>query len=135
MNAQGLLLVVARILLALMFVLAGIEKLTSPADTAGWIAGAGLPLPKVLTIASGLLEVGASALLVIGWQARWAALALAAFTLLVTLLFHNFWALTGEAQMTNLLFFTKNVAVIGGLLFVFVFGPGSASLDARRTAA
>jgi putative oxidoreductase len=132
MNAQALLLLVARLLLTPMFLLAGIEKLTDPAGTAGWIAGAGLPMPMVLTLASGLLEVGGSVLLVIGWQARWAALALAVFALIASLLFHNFWTMTGGAHMTNQLFFTKNLAVVGGMLFVFVFGPGAWSLDARK---
>jgi putative oxidoreductase len=135
MNAQGLLLLVARILLALMFVLAGIEKLSGPATTASWIAGAGLPMPTVLAIASGLLEVVGSTLLVIGWQARWAALALAFFTVAASLLFHNFWTMTGEPHMINMLMFLKNTAVVGGLLFVFVFGPGATSLDARKAAA
>jgi len=135
MNAQGWPLLVARILLALMFLLAGFEKLSSPAGTAGWIAGAGLPMPMVLTIASGLLEVVAGSLLVIGWQARWAALALAAFTVAANLLFHNFWAMPADQAFMQQLMFLKNTAVVGGLLFVFAFGPGTASLDARRAAA
>jgi putative oxidoreductase len=135
MTAQGLPLLVARILLALMFLLAGLEKLSSPAGTAGWIAGVGLPMPMVLTIASGLLEVVAGTLLVIGWQARWAALALAIFTVAANLLFHNYWGMTGEPRMINELMFLKNTAVVGGLLCVFAFGPGSVSLDARKAAA
>jgi len=132
MNAQGWPLLIARILLALMFLLAGFEKLSAPGGTAGWIAGAGLPMPMVLTIASGLLEVVAGTLLVIGWQARWAALALAVFTVAANLLFHNYWSMTGEPRMINQLMFLKNTAVVGGLLFVFAFGPGTVSLDARK---
>jgi putative oxidoreductase len=134
MNAQGIPVVIARILLALMFVLAGIEKLSGLDGTAGYIASRGLPAPMLLAAAAGVLELGAGVLLIVGWQARWAALALAAFTLVASVIFHNFWAVPEAQQMTQQLMFMKNIAVIGGLLFVFAFGAGALSLDARRNA-
>ncbi len=135
MNTQGIPLVVARILLALMFVLGGIGKLGGLEGTAGYIASKGLPLPMVLAVGAGVLELVAGVLLIIGWQARWAALALAAFTLLASVLFHNYWAMPAEQQMMQQLMFMKNLAVTGGLLFVFAFGAGSLSLDARKATA
>ena len=84
MNTQGIPVVIARILLALMFVLAGVGKLGGLEGTAGYIASKGLPLPMVLAVATGVLELVAGVLLIIGWQARWAALALAAFTLVAS---------------------------------------------------
>ncbi len=68
-------------------------------------------------------------MLALGWKARWAALALAGFTLLASILFHDFWNKAGPELMTNQLFFFKNVAAIGGMLMVFAFGPGRLSLD------
>jgi putative oxidoreductase len=62
-------------------------------------------------------------------------LALAAFTLLATVLFHNYWAMPADQQMMQQLMFMKNLAITGGLLVLFAFGPGSLSLDARRGAA
>ena len=135
MNTQGIPVVIARILLALMFVLAGFGKLTGLEGTAGYIASKGLPLPMVLAVATGVLELVAGVLLIVGWQARWAALALAAFTVLASLLFHNFWAMPKDQQFMQQLMFMKNLAITGGLLFVFAFGPGSLSLDARKAAA
>jgi putative oxidoreductase len=135
MNAHAFPVLVARLLLALMFLLAGIEKFTGLEGTAGYIASAGLPMPKLLAVASAVVEVLGSVLLIVGWQARWAALALAGFTLLANLLFHNYWTLPADQQMIAQLFFLKNLAVMGGLLMVFAFGPGSLSLDARRAAA
>lgn len=135
MNTQGIPVAIARILLALMFVLAGIGKLGGLAGTAGYIASKGLPLPMVLAVATGVLELVAGVLLIVGWQARWAALALAAFTLLATVLFHNYWAMPAEQQMVQKLMFMKNLAVTGGLLYVFAFGAGALSLDARKAAA
>jgi putative oxidoreductase len=135
MNTQGIPVVVARILLALMFVLGGIGKLGGLEGTAGYIASKGLPMPMVLAVATGVLELVAGVMLIIGWQARWAALALAAFTLLASVLFHNYWAMPAAQQMMQQLMFMKNLAVAGGLLLVFAFGAGSLSLDARKAAA
>jgi putative oxidoreductase len=132
MNVQGFPLLVARILLALMFVLAGISKLTGLEGTAGYIASAGLPAAQLLALGAGVLELVAGVLLIVGWQARWAALALAAFTVVASLLFHNFWAMPKEQQFMQQLMFLKNLAVTGGLLFVFAYGAGSLSVDARR---
>ncbi len=135
MNTQGIPVVIARILLALMFVLAGFSKLTGLEGTAGYIASKGLPMPMVLAVAAGVVELVAGVLLIIGWQARWAALALAGFTVVASVIFHNFWAMPAEQQMMQQLMFMKNLAVTGGLLLVFAFGAGALSLDARRSAA
>ena len=70
--------------------------------------------------------------LIIGFQARYAALLLALFTLAASVLFHNFWAVAADKQYIQQLMFMKNLAVAGGLLFVFSFGAGPASVDARR---
>jgi putative oxidoreductase len=135
MNTQGFPLLVARFLLALMFVGAGISKLTGLAGTAGYIASVGLPMPQVLAVGAGLLELVAGVLLIVGWQARWAALALAAFTLIATFIFHRYWSMPAEQQMMQQLMFMKNLAITGGLFFVFAFGAGTLALDARRAAA
>lgn len=135
MNPQGIPLVIARILLALMFVLAGISKLTGLEGTAGYIGSQGLPAPMLLAVGAGVVELVAGVLLIIGWQARWAALALAAFTLVASVIFHNFWAVPEAQQMTQQLMFMKNISVVGGLLFVFAFGAGTLSLDARKATA
>jgi putative oxidoreductase len=135
MNAPSFVPLLARLLLALMFILAGIDKLGGIAGTAGYIASVGLPAPQVLAVAAGLLEVVAGVMLLIGFKARWAALALAGFTLVATFIFHRFWAVPEAQQMVQQLFFLKNLAVTGGLLLVFAFGAGGASVDVRRTAA
>lgn len=127
--------IVARVLLALMFVLAGLSKFGDLGGTAGYIASKGLPMPSVLATATALLEFGAGLALMLGWRARPAALALFAFTLAASLLFHNFWALPADQQMTQQLLFMKNVSVAGGLLLLFCVGAGPASLDGRRAAA
>lgn len=134
MNAPGLPALIGRVLLALMFLIAGFSKLGGLEGTAGYIASKGLPMPQVLAIGAAVLEFVAAALLIVGWQARWAALALAAFTLLASVLFHNFWAMPEAQKMMQQQAFMKNIAAVGGLLMVFAFGPGPLSLDARRRA-
>ena len=135
MNTQGVPILIARILLALMFVLAGFSKFAGLEGTAGYIASVGLPAPQLLAVGAGLVEVIGAVLLIVGWQARWAALALAGFTLLATVLFHNYWAMPADQQMMQQLMFMKNLSVVGGLLALFAFGPGSLSLGARRATA
>ncbi|MBL8326710.1 MAG: DoxX family protein [Rubrivivax sp.] len=134
MQAPAPVVVAARVLLALMFILAGFNKFGALAGTAGYIASKGLPLPSVLAFLTAALEVVAGIALAVGFNARWAALALAVFTLLATVLFHNYWAMPADQQYMQQLMFMKNLSVTGGLLMVFAFGAGPLSIDARRGA-
>ena len=78
-------------------------------------------------------EVGLGALILIGWQTRWAALGMAIFTVVITFIFHNFWALPAEQVMAQQQAFFKNIAVVGGLLALVAWGAGGYSVDARRS--
>jgi len=129
---QDPLALAARILLALMFVLAGFGKLTGFEGTVGYIASKGLPLPQVGAALALVVELVGGVALIVGWQARWAAVALAVFTLAASLVFHNFWAVPADQAMVQNLMFMKNIAVIGGLLAIAAFGTGALSLDAKR---
>lgn len=127
------LVVVGRILLALMFVLSGFDKLTNVQGTAGYIAGAaGLPMPAALAVLAGLLELVGGLAIITGFWARWAALALAVFTLVASFLFHPFWSVPADQQFMQQLLFMKNLAVTGGMLILAALGPGPASLGTRR---
>lgn len=128
------LVVIGRVLLAAIFVIAGFNKLGGLEGTAGYIASAGLPAPMLLAVAVGVLELVAGLMLAIGWQARWAALALGAFTIVASVIFHAFWAVPAEQAMVQQLMFMKNLAIVGGLFVVAALGAGPASLDARRGA-
>ena len=130
-TASAPIVVSARVLLALMFILAGFSKFTGLEGTAGYIASKGLPLATLLALGAAALELFGGLALALGLKARWAAGALAVFTLLATFLFHNFWAMPADQAFVNQLMFMKNLAVIGGLLMVVAFGAGPASVDAR----
>lgn len=131
---QTSLAVAGRVLLALIFVTAGFSKLSDIQGTAGYIASVGLPAPTPLAVGAGLLELLAGIALVVGFQARWAALALGVFTVAASLLFHAYWSMPAEQQFVQQLMFMKNLAVAGGLFVVAALGAGAFSVDARRAA-
>ena len=135
MNAlQNPLALLSRLLLAALFLSAGIGKITGFDGTVGYIASVGLPMPTAAAAVATAVEVLGGLALLIGFGTRWAALALALFTLGASFFFHNYWAMPAEQQMMQQLMFMKNIGVTGGLLALAAFGAGAFSLDARRTA-
>ena len=126
------LVIVGRVLLALMFIVAGFGKLTNIEGTAGYIASGGLPMASVLAVIVGLLELLGGLAIAVGFQARWAALALGLFTLAASVLFHKFWAVPADQAFVQQLMFMKNLSVAGGLFIVAALGAGPVSVDARR---
>ena len=129
---QNPLALVSRLLLAALFLPAGLSKIGGFEGTAGYIASVGLPMPAVGAAVAIAVEVLGAVALILGLGTRWAALALAAFTLVASFFFHNFWAMPAEQQMMQQLMFMKNIGVVGGLLALVAFGAGAFSLDARR---
>lgn len=120
-------ILVGRILLSIMYIMAGYSKLTAIGATAGWFASIGLPAPTATVVVVGLVEVVAGLAVLVGFQTRVAALVLAAFTIGATLIAHmNF------ADMNQFLFFQKNFAIVGGFLVLAAAGAGAYSIDARR---
>jgi len=130
-STKSSLLLAGRFLLALMFILAGFGKLANADGTAQFMASGGLPNLPILALLVGLFEVLAGAALIVGFKARWAALALAAFTVVATLMFHAYWSKPADQQYLQQLMFLKNLAVVGGMLAVAAMGAGAWSVDAR----
>ena len=128
-NTSGTVALIGRVLLAAMFVLAGIDKITGFEGTAGYIASVGLPFAELLTVVTIAVEIGAGLALIIGFQARIAALLLAGFTLAASVLFHNFWAMPAEQAYIQQLMFMKNLSVAGGLLMIVALGGGALGIS------
>ena len=132
--AQNALTLLGRILIAILFVPAGWGKIAGFAGTAGYIASKGLPMPEVLAGLAIVIELGLGLLLLVGFQARWAALGLALFIAVITPLFHGYWAVDAAQVMQQKQAFFKNFAIVGGLLVLAAFGAGAWSLDGKRRA-
>jgi putative oxidoreductase len=131
-STQNAATLIGRALIALLFIPAGFAKIAGFAGVSGYIASKGVPLPEVAAAIAIVVELGLGLLLLFGWKARWAALGMAIFVAVITPVFHNFWA-SPPAQVTaQQLNFYKNLAIIGGLLVMFAFGPGGWSVDGKR---
>lgn len=128
-STSGTVALVGRVLLAAMFVVAGIDKTTGFEGTAGYIALVGLPFAELLTVLTIAVEIGAGLALIVGFQARIAALLLAGFTLAASVLFHNFWAMPTEQAYVQQLMFMKNLSVAGGLLMIVALGGGALGIS------
>jgi putative oxidoreductase len=124
---NGVTSLAGRILLAAIFLLSGISKISDPAGTIGYITVVGLPFPPLSYGAAVVIEILGSIALILGFQTRIVALILALFSLATALAFHN-----NLSDLNQFIHFFKNVAMAGGLLQVVAFGAGRFSLDARR---
>jgi putative oxidoreductase len=130
---------VGRILLALIFVLSGLNKIMNMSGMAGYIAAAGIPTGLVhpalyLSIA---VELGCGLLVVAGLQARWAAVIIFLWLIPVTLLIHvagYLHAVDPHEAMTQQVMYLKNISMMGGLLVLAAMGPGRLSVDGRSSA-
>jgi len=111
--------IAGRIGLASLFIVSGAMKALSFNDTAGWMAGAGLPLASTLLALTLVLEIGGGLALAFGIATRWVALAFAAFLVPATLLFHQFWA--GDPSGDQLNHFLKNLALLGAMFVVSAY--------------
>src|SRR5690349_7796826 len=128
-NTNPLVLLVGRFLIGAIFLNAGLRKLLAFGATAGYFSKLGFPAPELFTVLAIAIEVGGSILLIIGWRTRWVAWLLALFVLIAAFAAHRFWQFDAAQYGNQMNHFMKNLAIIGGLLFVASFGPGSASLD------
>lgn len=122
----GIIQLIGRIMLALIFILAGVGKITDPAGTIGYMQSAGLP--SLLLWPTIALELLGGIALVIGYKTRLLAFALAAFCILTAALFHS-----NFADQMQMILFLKNIAIAGGLLLLAVGGSTAYSMDNRRT--
>jgi putative oxidoreductase len=113
-----------RILIAQLFLMAGISKIPGYEATQGYMEAMGVPgglLPLVI-----LLEIGGAIALIVGFQMRWVALALAGFSVVSAAMFHN-----NFADQMQMIMFMKNIAVAGDLVILAGIGAGELSLDAK----
>jgi putative oxidoreductase len=133
-----------RILLSLIFVVSGIQKLLNIRATADMLAAAKIPIPDELVLYLGsipkyealgyliaAIEGICGLMVLIGLKARWGALVLIVFTACTIIFVHHFWDMTGEAVNSNMIDALKNLSIMGGLLLVVAVGSGPTAMDQR----
>ena len=134
-RARDEIILVARILLVLLFLVFGWSKLTSYSGTVDYMAQTGLPVPSVAALVAIVIEFVLGLAVAFGVSTRPVALVLALYTLATALIAHHFWTMEGAASYANTINFYKNISIIGGFLLLYVTGAGRYSVDARTGSA
>lgn len=130
-NQKDAVILVARILLMVLFVLFGWSKLTGFSGTVAYMTSTGAPAPELSAMIAVVMEFAVGIALVVGFYTRPLALLLAVYTLGTAIIGHHYWNMTGAVQYDNMIHFYKNISVIGGLLLLTVTGAGKYSIDRR----
>lgn len=132
-NSSGSIVpLIGRILISLIFIVAGVQKIFAFSAMQGYVAAAHLPFPSLaLAIAVAIELLGGIAIL-IGFWTKFTAWVVFLYLIPTTLLFHLVPALHGMDKMGNIMNVEKNLAIMGGLLILAAHGAGSASVDSAR---
>jgi putative oxidoreductase len=126
---NNLLLLVGRTLIALVFLMTAWLGSPNP----GYLGSLGLPAPAILSWVAIIAEALIVLSLILGIETRWGALLGVLYVVIATALAHRYWQVPQAqfvGQYTN---FSKNLAILGGLLLVYVAGAGSYSVDGMRS--
>ena len=129
-TAADLGLLMARVMLSIVFIWSGVDKAIHWSGGLDEIVSAGLPYPMLLLVATVLVQIGGGLSVALGIFARLGALALAGFTVIATVLFHNFWAVADPvAHQQQLTTFLEHIAILGGFTVLIFLGAGRLSLS------
>ena len=121
---------VGRILIALLFLIFGFDKLTHYSATVGYMAQTGAPFPPLSAAIAGVAELGLAIVLILGVLTRPLAIVLAVYVLATSVIGHHFWTMSGLERYLNEINFFKNISIIGGLILLAATGAGRYSVDA-----
>jgi putative oxidoreductase len=129
-------LLVARLLFSLLFIIFGWQKLVGFAATVAYMTSLGLPAPEAAAVVAIAFELGLGVAIALGFWTRPAALWLALYSVATAAIAHRYWMMTGAEQYMNTIHFYKNMSIAGGALLLCLTGPGKYSVDtmtSRRT--
>jgi putative oxidoreductase len=121
-----------RLAMGWIFVSSGFTKLNDVAAFSAVLAKRGVPVPSLMGWLGAIVEFGGGLLIIFGVKFRYAAVLMIVFVIVATLISHRYWEYPVAeivAQRSN---FWKNIAIIGGLLFMFLAGAGRYSVDGMR---
>ena len=124
-------LLAARLLLIALYLLSGWSKLTDYSGAVAFMTQVGAPVPALAAAVAIFMEVPVAIAILVGALTRPLAVLLALYTLGTAFIGHHYWTMTGPAQLDNMIHFYKNISIMGGLLLLYVAGPGKYSLDAK----
>ncbi|QBF27126.1 DoxX family protein [Pseudomonas tructae] len=130
-NQRDVIILLARILLMILFVMSGWSKLTGFEGTVGYLASLGAPAPTVAAAVAVIMEFFVAILLILGFYTRPLAFLFALFVIGTALIGHPFWSMVEPAKAANTVQFFKNMSIVGGLLLLSVTGAGRFSVDGR----
>jgi putative oxidoreductase len=131
-SSGGIVPLIGRILISAVFIIAGFGKITGFSGEEMFVASKHLPLPAVALGIALVIELVGGLAILLGLYTKFTAWIVFLYMIPTTFLFHNFWAMQGAAHDDNMLHFEKNLAIMGGLLTLATFGPGSMSVDGAR---
>lgn len=123
---------IGRIFVALIFIIAGIQKITQYHSMTNTLQQMGLPSSQWLLILAIIFELGGGLLVFFGWFARFGAILLFVFVVVATFLFHSFWTFQGAAMVNQMQHFFKNLSIAGALLYIMAFGAGNYAFTRRK---
>ena len=135
-----------RILVPIIFIVSGWAKLLDIKAVVAQLQSKNLPIPpefdttpyismptlEALAYLAAIVELFGGVMVLIGWKARWAALALLVFSAITTYYFHNFWVMEGADKVANQMEALKNLSIMGALLMIAAVGSGALALDRTR---
>ena len=117
---------ISRILISIIFLMAGFGKIMDPQGTMGYMTAMGMPFTGFFLLGAILMEVGGGLSVLAGYKTKWGAWALVLFLIPTTLIFHH-----NVGDKMQMIMFLKNLAIMGGLLQLALHGAGACSLDNR----
>ena len=128
---RDIIILIARVLLMILFILSGWAKLTGFDGTVGYMTSLGAPAPMLAAAVAVIMEFFVGIILILGFYTRPLAFLFALFVLGTALIGHPFWNMVDPERAANMTQFLKNLSIVGGLLLLAVSGPGRFSLDGR----
>ena len=128
-TVDDVVLLAGRVALGAIFVESASRQLMTVGTFAASLASRGVPLPMLLAVVGVAVELVGGILIVSGFRTRVAAPPIILFMIVATVISHRYWELADAARRGQEIHFFKNLSIVGGLLLLFVSGPGRFSID------
>jgi putative oxidoreductase len=135
-TTQGVLAVLGRLMLATIFLMSAVGKLSNFSGTAGMMANKGIPAAQIMLVGAIAFEVAGGLSILAGYKPRVGAVLLLVFLVLATYYFHDFWRIDdAKEKQDQMVQFLKNLAIMGAMVLIIANGTGPMSLDDRASGA